>query len=145
MIGAGQQFADGVAHGRGAEQQRLAEAARMEQAIGEDVAALAVGGELNLVDGDEVRLEIERHRLDGAHIIARRGRLDLLFAGDQRDLGGADAGDDLVVDLAGEQPERQADDADVVREHALDGEMGLAGVGRPEHRGDAAAAQLSGT
>ena len=68
----GSEIADGVAHGRGAEQQRLAEAARVQQAIGEDVAALAVGGELNLVDGEEVRFEVERHRLDGAHLIARR-------------------------------------------------------------------------
>ena len=112
----------------------------MEQAVGEDVAALAVGGKLDFVDGDEIRLEVERHRLDGADIEARRGRLDLLFAGDQRDLGGADARDDLVVDLARQQPQRQADDADVMREHALDGEMGLAGIGRPEHGGDAAAA-----
>ena len=144
-IGAGKQFADGVAHGGGAEQQRLAEAAGVKQAIGEDVAALAVGGELNLVDGDEVGLEVERHRLDGAHIMARRGRLDLLFAGDQRNFGGADARDDLVVDLAGEQTERQTDDADVVGEQPLDGEMGLAGVGRPKHRGDASAAHCSGT
>ena len=55
-------------------------------------------------------------------------------------LVGADAGDDLVVDLAREQPQRQADHADVVRQHALDGEMGLAGVGRAEHGGDAASA-----
>ena len=55
-------------------------------------------------------------------------------------LAGADAGDDLVVDLAREQPERQPDNADVMREHALDGEMGLAGIGRPEHGGDAAPA-----
>ena len=74
-----------------AKQQRLAQAARMEQAIGEDVTALAVGSELNLVDGDEVRLEVERHRLDGAHVIFRLRRLDLLFAGDERDLVGADA------------------------------------------------------
>ena len=53
---------------------------------------------------------------------------------------GADAGDDLVVDLARKQPQRQADDADIMREHALDGEMGLAGIGRAEHGGDAAAA-----
>ena len=72
-------------------------------------------------------------------------RLDLLFAGDERDLVGADAGGDLVVDLAREQAQRQADDADVVAEHALDGEMGLAGVGRPEHRRHAAPAQWSGT
>ena len=112
----------------------------MEQTVGEHVAALAVGGELDLVDGDEVGIEIERHRLDGADIETWAMRLDLLLAGDERDLSVADAGDDLVVDLAGEKPERQADDADVVREHALDGEMGLAGVGRPEHGGDAASA-----
>ncbi len=139
-IGAGQDLADGVAHGRRAEQQRLVQAARMEQPVGEDVAALAVGGKLHFVDGDEIRLEVERHGLDRADIEARRGGLDLLFAGDQRDLGGADPGDDLVVDLAREQPERQPDNADVMREHALDGEMGLAGIGRPEHGGDAASA-----
>jgi hypothetical protein len=61
---AGQQIADRVAHGRGTKQQRLAKSARMEQAIGEDVTALAVGGELNLVDGDEVRLEIERQQAE---------------------------------------------------------------------------------
>ena len=55
-------------------------------------------------------------------------------------MAGADAGDDLVVDLAREQPERQPDDADVMRQHALDGEMGLAGIGRAEHGGDAASA-----
>ena len=47
----------------------------MEQAIGEHVTALAVGSELNLVDGDEVRLKVERHRLDGADVIFRRGGL----------------------------------------------------------------------
>ena len=111
----------------------------MEQPLGEDVAALAIGGELDLVDGDEIGLEIERHRLDGADIEAGRGRLDLLLARDQRHLARADARHDLVVDLAGEEPERQPDDADLMREQALDGEMGLAGIGRPENGRDAAA------
>ena len=56
-----------------------------------------------------------------------------------------DAGDDLVVDLAGEQTQRQTDDADVMGEKALDGEMGLAGVGGPKHRCHASAAHCSGT
>ena len=43
----------------------------------------------------------------------------------------------LVVDLAREQPQRQPDHARGMRQHPLDGEVGLAGVGRPEHRGDA--------
>ena len=63
--------------------------ARMEQTVGEHVAALAVGGELDLVDGDEIGFEIERHRLDGADIEARARGLDLLLAGDERDLAPA--------------------------------------------------------
>ena len=106
----------------------------MQQAIGEDVAALGIGGELDLVDGEEVDVDVARHRLDGAHPIARALRLDLLLAGDQRDLVGADAGGDLVVDLARQQAQRQSDHAALVAEHALDGEVRLAGVGGPEHR-----------
>ena len=45
-----------------------------------------------------------------------------------------------VVDFAREQPQGEPDDADIVGEHALDGEMRLAGIGRPEHGGDAAPA-----
>ena len=59
----------------------------------------------------------------------------------ERDRLGADALDELVVDLAREQPQRQADDAGRMREHALDGEMRLAGIGRPEHGGHARAAR----
>ena len=139
-IGAGQELADGVAHCGGAKQKRLGEPARVEQPVGEHVPAFAIGGELDLVDGDEIGVEIERHRLDSADIEARARRLDLLLAGDERDLCRTDAGDDLVVDLAGEKPERQPDDAHVVREHALDGEMSLAGIGRPQHGSDAAPA-----
>ena len=74
-----------------------------------------------------------RHRLDRAHPEARSRRHDLLLAGDQRDLVGADPRRDAVVDLAGQQPERQADDPGGVGEHPLDGEVGLAGIGRAEH------------
>src|SRR6185369_14293439 len=65
---------------------------------------------------------------------------DLLLAGDERDVVGADAIDDLVVDLAREQPQRQPDHAAGMAEHPLDGEMRLAGIGRTEHRRDAGAA-----
>ena len=51
--------------------------------------------------------------------------------------------DDLVVDLARQQPQRQADHAGGMRQHPLDREMGLAGVGRPEHGGDAGAGSPS--
>ncbi len=138
-VRAGKQFADGVAHGGRAKQQRLVEAAGMEQAVGEHMPALGIRRELNLVHGDEVRFELPRHGLDRADIEARRGRLDLLLAGDERDFAWPDAGNNLVVDLARQEPERQADDADIMGKHALDREMGLARVGGPEHGGDAAA------
>ena len=134
-----QQPLQNAAHGGGAKQQRLLPSAQMQQAIGEDVAALEIAGELHLVDGDEGGVGLARHRLHGADRIARARRNDLLLAGDQRDLVGADLLADAAVDLAREQPERQADQAALMRHHALDGEMRLAGVGRPEHGGHVAA------
>ena len=133
-VGAGDEIGDGFAHGLRAEQQRLGAAARVQQPIGEDVTALRIARELNFIDGEEVDVDIARHRLDGAHPVARALRLDLLLAGDQRDLVGADARGDLVVDLARQEAQRQADHAAFVADHALDGEVGLAGVGGPEHR-----------
>ena len=99
------------------------------------MATIEVGGELDLVDGDEGEVEVPRHRLDGADPIARLTRLDLLLAGDQRHRVRPDLVDDAVVDLAGEQPQRQADHPRAMRQHALDGMMRLAGVGRAEHQG----------
>ena len=109
-VGAGNEIADGLAHGLRAEQQRLLLAAHVQQAVGEDVAALGVGGELHLVDGEEIDVGDARHGLDRAHPVARPLRLDLLLAGDERDVVGAGAGGDLVVDLAREQAQRQADE-----------------------------------
>ena len=135
-VDARQKLLDDAAHGRGAEEQRLLAAAKVEDAVGEDMAALEVAGELDLVDGDEGGVGLARHRLDGGDPVARLRREDLLLAGDERDLVGADAGGDAVIDLARQQAQRQADHAALVAEHALDGEVGLAGVGRPEHGRD---------
>ena len=55
--------------------------------MGEDVAALGIGAELDLVDRQKLDLAVERHRLDRADEIARPGRDDLFFAGDEGDLG----------------------------------------------------------
>ena len=85
-VGAGQQPLDHRPHGGGAEHQRLLAAAPVEHAVGEDVAALEIGAELDLVDGDEGDVEVARHRLDGRDPVARIRRLDLLLAGDQRDV-----------------------------------------------------------
>ena len=43
---------------------------RAQQPVGEDVAALAVARELNLVHADELDLPIQGHRFDGADKIA---------------------------------------------------------------------------
>ena len=48
-------------------------AARVQQAVGEDVAALGVGAELDFVDREELDLAVERHRLDRADEIVRIG------------------------------------------------------------------------
>ena len=135
-VHAGQQLLDDAAHRCGAEQQRLLAAAQVEDAVGEDVAALQVGGELHLVDGDERRVGLARHRLDGGDPVARLRREDLLLPGDERHLIGAGAGGDARIDLARQEPQRQADDAGFVAEQALDREMCLAGICRPEHGGD---------
>ena len=111
----------------------------MQHAVGEDVAALEIGGELDFVDGEERDIEIARHRLDGGDPEPRVRRLDLLFAGDQRHRFGADPLHRAVIDFARQQPQRQADQAGRMRQHPLDGEMGLAGIGRAEHGGDAGA------
>ena len=129
-----QQALQDAAHRGGAEQQRFLAAAQMQDAVGEDVAALEVAGELHLVDRHEGGIGLARHRLDRADRIFRAGRHDLLLAGDQRHLVRADLLADASIDLARQQPERQADDAALMRHHAFDGEMRLAGVGRTEDR-----------
>ena len=74
---------------------------------------------------------------DRAHEIRGVGRDDLLFAGDERDLARALHRHHPVVILAGEETQREADHPGAVAEHALDGEMRLAGIGRPENGQDA--------
>ncbi len=137
--GARQQPLDDRAHGGGAEQQRLVAAAPVQDAIGEDVAAFQIGGDLDFIDRQKRDVEIPRHRLHGGDPEPRPQWLYLFFAGNERDRIGSGAIDDLVVDLARQKPQRQPDHAGRMREHPLDREMGLAGVGRPEHRGNAGA------
>jgi hypothetical protein len=100
--------------------------------MGEDVAAFEIGAELDFVDRDKRDLAIERHRLDRADEILRPRRDDLLLAGDQRHAARPARLDDAVVDFARQQPQRQADHAGGMAEHALHGEVGLARVGGAE-------------
>ena len=109
----------------------------MQDAVGEDVAAVGVLRELDLVDGDEVGAFVDRHGFNRAGEIAGVGRLDALFTGDQGAGLLALLLDHLVVDLAREQAQRQADHSRAVREHPLDRKVRLAGVGGAKHGPDA--------
>ena len=133
-VEARQQAFEQRARRRRAEKQRLQRSAHVEDAVGENVTALQISGELHLINGNEIHDEIERHGLHRRHPVAGIGGDDLFLARDQRDLVGADPLDDAAVDLAREQAQRQADDARFARNHPLDCEVGLAGVGRAEDR-----------
>jgi len=126
------QAAQDRAHRAGAEEHRLLGSARMQEARGENPAAFGVGGELDLIDRQEFRRAVERHRLDRRHPIGRRGRNDFFLARDKRDLAGGPLLDQAVIDLAREEAKRQPDHPRPVRQHAVDSVVGLAGVGRPE-------------
>ena len=63
---------------------------------------------------------------------------NLFLAGDQGRRRPALLGYDAVVDLTRQQPQGQSDRPGAVAEHALDREMGLAGIGGAEDGGDAA-------
>ena len=146
-LGLGQQLADDRLQRVGAEDQRLLAAAGAEHAVGEDVAALRIDAELRLVDRGEGEVAVEvlvvvavaarhRHALGGAQEIARLRRDDPLLAGQQRDLLLALDRNDAVIDLAGEQAEREADDAGRMAAHPFDRQVGLAGIGRSQDRPD---------
>ncbi len=105
----------------------------MQEPVGEQMAALRIGAKLDLVDREKFDLPVERHRLDRADEIARPGGHDLFFAGDQRDLSGASRFHHPIVNLAREQPQRQADHARGMSQHALDRQMSLARVRRAKN------------
>ena len=104
----------------------------MQHPVGEEMTALRIGRHLDFIDGHERNRTLDRHRLDGADEIAGAGRCDLLFAGDQRDLGRTLDLHDAIVILARQQAQREADHARFVAEHAFDREIGLAGIGGTE-------------
>jgi hypothetical protein len=107
----------------------------VEHPVGEDVAALRIGAELGLVEGDEGEVALHRHGFGGAQEPARVPGQDLLLAGDQGDPILALHPHHPVVDLARQQPQREADHPARMRRHPLDGEMGLAGIGGPKDGG----------
>src|SRR5678816_556064 len=89
-----------------------------------------------------------RHALGGAQDISRALGDDALLAGDQCDILFALDAADALIDLAGQQPQREADDPAGMATHAFDSEVGLAGVGWPKdgpHKGVTGHARYVGT
>ena len=107
--------------------------AHMEHAIGEDMAAFRISGELGFVDGDKGSVPIPRHGFRGAEKPARLVGQNLLFAGNQANTLWALGSDHSIIDFPGQQAERKADHSAGMAHHPLDSEMGLAGIGRAEH------------
>ncbi len=104
------------------------------------MAAFQIGGQLHLVDGDKGGVGVTRHGLNRRDPVTRLGRNDLFLAGDQRNPVFAGAPGDALIDFARQKPQRQADQAGFVAEHALNGQMRLAGIGRPKNGCDVARA-----
>ena len=98
------------------------------------MAALGVGAELNFIDGQKIAAHPLGHGLDRAYPIGRAIGHDTLFARHQRHHRRAAQRHDLVIDLARQQAQRQANDAGAMCQHPLDCIMGLAGVGWPKDR-----------
>ena len=136
-------FGDQLPHQRlergRAQQHGFLAAARVEQPVGEDMAALAVGTDLRFVQGHERGPRtVARHGFGGAAHIACALGLDAFLARNQRDCRIAFDRAHPVVDLAREQPQRKAHASARMRNHALDRQMRLAGIGGPEDRLDRA-------
>src|SRR3546814_4746036 len=62
----GHQLLEHRTDGLGAQEHGLGDAAGVQQAVGEDVSALGVGAELDLVDGEEGDRPVDRHGLHRA-------------------------------------------------------------------------------
>jgi hypothetical protein len=141
---AGQQLLKNAANRQRAQKQCFLASAQGQDPVGKHMPAFKVAGDLYLVYGNKCRISLLRHRFDGAHRVARTRRRDLLLAGDKRHMLNADLVDHAAIDFPRQKPQRQPDHARRVRCHPLDGVMRLAGVGRPQHRRDAAARKDQG-
>ncbi len=137
--GVGQQRTDQPAHGFRPHEQGLMLAARMQQPVGEHMPTLEIGAKLDLIHSQEIHRPIKRHGFDRTDEVLRAVGQDLFLARQQGHRLGTFLLHHPVIDLAGEQPERQANNAGPVTQHAFDGVVGLARIGGPEHSNDLAA------
>ena len=105
----------------------------MQYPVGEDMPAFGVITQLRLINRNERKFLLDRHRFNGAAIPPRLWRLDPLFAGDQSDLVGTLNCHHTVVNLPCQQTKRETNHPARMRAHPLNGEVGFAGIGRAEN------------
>ena len=108
----------------------------MQQSISEQVAALGVATQLDLVDRDEIHLALHWHGLDRTDPIARTRRHPLFFPGDQGHRCLAHPRAYPVVHLPRQQAQGQADHPGLVLQHPLDRAVGFPRVGGTQLRRD---------
>ena len=128
------QPSDGRTHGFRPQKQRLMQAPRPQQTVGEHMTPLWIGTKLNLIHCDKIGTQIQRHCLNGADPILCTVGNNAFFARDQCHHRRAARGDNPVVNLARQQPQRQANHPSAMPQHPLDRVMSFSGVGRPKHR-----------
>mmetsp|Transcript_27337 Transcript_27337/g.50117 ORF Transcript_27337/g.50117 Transcript_27337/m.50117 type:complete len:580 (-) Transcript_27337:214-1953(-) len=133
VLGFGHQSADWPTHRVGAQKQGFVQATRPQQTVGEHMAPLGVGAQLNLVNGQKINAHALWHRLDGTDPILGPGRHDPFLARDQRHNRRSAQRHDPVIDLAREQAQGQADHASAVAQHPVDGIGGFTCIGRAEN------------
>jgi hypothetical protein len=104
----------------------------MEHPISENVAAFRIRAELRLIERDKGEVPLHRHRFGRAEEPPGVLGEDLLLAGDQRDLARPLDLHHPVVDLSRQEAKRKAHHSARMGAHALDREVGLARVCRPE-------------
>ena len=100
------------------------------------MTALGIGAKLNFVDRQKIGAHALWHRLDGTDPVFGARRHDPLFAGDKRHHRRAAQGDDLVIDLARQKTQRQADHTRAIAQHPFNRIMRLAGICRAQNRQD---------
>src|SRR5690606_38860282 len=122
------------AHCRRAQEERLLPATQIDETICEDVPALKVRSELDLVYRDEGRIGIAWQSFHRAHRVAGTRGDDLLFAGDERNIGFTDAACHFAIHFTRQETQRQSDDTGRMSNHSFDRQMRLTGIGWTQHR-----------
>ncbi len=108
----------------------------IQQTVSKDMAPFGIGAELDFINGQKIAPHALGHRLNRADPIGRTRRHDPLFSGHKRHDAGATHSHNPVVNLARQEPQRQADHTGAVGQHPFNRVVRLASIRRPKHGRD---------